>query len=59
MARPGRSSEAFPDLDTQTLKHRRVVCLRFTPLLDWQSTLDAMLARFIHEGGGFGVASVA
>ena len=34
-------SLTFPDLDSQTLKHRRVVCLKFTPPLDWRSTLDA------------------
>jgi hypothetical protein len=27
----------------QTLKHRRVVRLNFTPALDWLSTLDATL----------------
>jgi hypothetical protein len=36
----------FPDLDSQTLKHRRVVCLKFTPPLDWRSTLDATPTRF-------------
>jgi hypothetical protein len=46
MAPPGRSSQAFPDLDSQTLKHRRVVRLKFTPPLDWRSTLDATLTRF-------------
>jgi hypothetical protein len=32
MARPGRSSQAFTDLESQTLKHRRIVRLKFTPL---------------------------
>ena len=36
IAQPGRSSQAFPDLDSQTLKRRRVVCLKFTPALDWR-----------------------
>ena len=40
MAQPGRSSQVFPDLGSQRLKHRRVVCLKFTPPLDWRSTLD-------------------
>ena len=34
MARPARSSQAFPDLDSQTLKHRRVVRLKFSPPLE-------------------------
>jgi hypothetical protein len=41
VAQPGLSSQAFPDLDSQTLKHRRDVCLKFTSPLDWRSTLDA------------------
>jgi hypothetical protein len=41
-----RSSQAFPDLDSQTLKHPRLVRLKFTPLLDWRSTLNAALTRF-------------
>jgi hypothetical protein len=45
MARPG-----FPDLDSQPLKHRRVVHLKFTPPLDWRSTLDTTLIRF-HRAG--------
>jgi hypothetical protein len=49
MARPGRSSQAFPDLDSQTLKHRRLVRLKFTPLLDCQ-TLNATLTRFYGAG---------
>ena len=50
MAQPGRSSQVFPDLDSQTLKHRRVVCLKFNPPLDWRSTLDATPSRF-HGAG--------
>ena len=50
MARPGRSSQAFPDLDSRTLKHHRVVRLKFTPLLDWRSTLNAALTRFRSAG---------
>ena len=46
----GRSSQALPDLDSQTLNHRRVVRLKFTPPLDWRSTLDATLIRF-HGAG--------
>ena len=46
MAQPGRSSKAFPDLGSKRLKHRRVVCLKFTPPLDWRSTLDATPTRF-------------
>ena len=49
MARSGRSSQAFPDLDSQTLKHRRLVRLKFTPLLDCQ-TLKATLTRFYGAG---------
>ena len=50
MARPGRSSQAFLALDSQTLKHRRVARQKFTPALDWRSTLDATLTRF--QGAG-------
>src|SRR5262249_20609861 len=39
MARSGRSSQAFPDFDSQTLKHRRVVRLKFIPLLDWHRAI--------------------
>ena len=46
----GDLPKAFPDLDSQTLKHRRVVCLKFTPPLDWRSTLDATPTRF-HGAG--------
>jgi hypothetical protein len=42
--------EAFPDLDSQTLKHRRLVRLKFTPPLDWRSTLNAALTSF-HSAG--------
>jgi hypothetical protein len=42
MARPGRSSQAFPDLDSQAVVPLR---LKFTPPLDWRSTLDATLTR--------------
>jgi hypothetical protein len=50
MARSGRSSQAFPDLDSQTPTHRRLVRLKFTLLLDWRSTLDATLNRFHGTG---------
>ena len=45
MARTARSSQALPDLDSQTLKHRRVVRLKFYPPLNWRSALDAALTR--------------
>jgi hypothetical protein len=45
MARPERSSQAFPALDSQTPKRRRVVRLKFTPPVDWRSTLKATLTR--------------
>jgi hypothetical protein len=50
MARPGRSSQAFLDLDSQILKQRRVVRLKFISPLDWRSTLDATVTRF-HGAG--------
>ena len=49
MARPGDLPK--PSLtDSRTLKHRRVVRLKFTPPLDWRSTLNAALTRF-HGAG--------
>jgi hypothetical protein len=50
MTRPGRSSQALPFLRSQTLKHRRLVRLKFTPLLDWRSTLNAAQTRFHRTG---------
>ena len=49
MARSGRSSLAFLDLDSQTLK-QLLVRLKFTPLSDWPSTLIAALIRFQGPG---------
>jgi hypothetical protein len=40
----------FLDLDSQTLKHRRVARRKLTPALDWRSTLDATPTRF-HGAG--------
>jgi hypothetical protein len=39
-------AKSLPDLESQTLKHRRVLCLKFTPPLDFRSTLDATPTRF-------------
>jgi hypothetical protein len=50
MARSGRPAQAFPELGNQTLKHRRLVRLKLTLLLDWRSTLDATLNRFHGTG---------
>lgn len=47
---PGVSSQAFPELDGQTLKHCRVVRLKFTPPLDWRCMLDATPTRFMAPG---------
>ena len=47
---PGHLSRAFPDLDSQRLKHRGLVRLNSTPLLDWRSTLNAALTRFRGAG---------
>jgi hypothetical protein len=52
MARSGRSSHAFPDLDSQILKHRWLVRLKFNLHLDWRSTLGATLNRFRGTGRG-------
>ena len=41
---------SFPDLDCETLKHRRVVRLKFTPPLDWRSMLNATLTRPMAPG---------
>lgn len=48
MARPGRSSQSFPDVDSHTLKHSRVVRLKFISPLDWRLTLT-YLCRAIAE----------
>ena len=46
----GTVRAAFPDLDSQTLKHCRVVRLKFTPPLNSRSTLEATPTRF-HGAG--------
>ena len=49
MAQPVRSSQTFPDLDSQTLKHRRVVRLKFIPLLDWHRAIPRSYENYTHQ----------
>jgi AraC family transcriptional regulator, regulatory protein of adaptative response / DNA-3-methyladenine glycosylase II len=47
MAQPRRDSQAFAELDGETLRHRRVVCLKFTSPLDWRLMLAYLSPRAI------------